>query len=302
MKIDEIFDKKISIYKNAYDKKGRISTLRDFLFGHSCREEILVIRQEKNADEQKRMKLLLPQASISGTFSDRTAGSLIEHSGLICIDIDGKDNPTLQGHWEELKLQLGAVPQIAYISLSVRGNGLFCIIPLAYPDLHNLQFLQLEEDFKAMGINIDPSCKNVNRLRIISYDPHYFFRDDIEPYKGYKVIEKVHYKSSTTSIDMSDTIDKVARYCAEIDRKGIDITATYDEWFQVGSSLASLGEAGREFFHIVSRQNAKYDVIKTNMKFDNILQTVHKWSIGTFFYMCQQGGVSEERTDWKVKR
>ena len=38
------------------------------------------------------------------------------------------------------------------------------------------------------------------------------------------------------------------------------------------------------------------------MKFDNILQTVHKWSIGTFFYLCQQGGVSEERTDWKVKR
>lgn len=288
-----IFERKISLFKNIFEPQGKVVTLGEFLRDTTKKDEILRLRAMVDAEKQKTLKKWLPQATISGTFRGRTADSLIEHSGLICVDIDGKENPGLEGDWEEIKQQLAKVPQIAYASLSVRGNGLFCIIPLAYPDLHLQQFLKLEEDFKSMGITIDASCKNINRLRIISYDPRAIMRPEAVPYEGFKVIEKPHHKPYRASTGVSDTIDKVARYCEEIDRRGIDITDSYENWFKVGSALASLGEAGREFFHLCSRQNAHYNAKETDEKFSNILNTIHKWSIGTFFYLAEQAGVCE---------
>lgn len=295
MKKAPIFERKISVYKNTFDPIGEVVTLGEFLRSTKKKDEILRLRSMTDLEKQKTMKKWLPQGAISGVFGTRKADSLIEHSGLICLDIDGAANPDLADDWENVKQQLGAVPQIAYISLSVRGNGLFCIIPLAYPDLHNLQFLKLEEDFRRMGITIDAACKNVNRLRIVSYDPAPIIKPDATEYRGYKVMEKPERRNFTPIYGINDTLDKVARYCEEIEKRGIDLTDTYDKWFQIGSSLASLGEAGREFFHVVSRQNSHYSPAETDSKFSNIMKTIHKWSIGTFFSLAEQAGVGDRK-------
>lgn len=58
---------------------------------------------------------------------------------LDCIDIDGKDNPSIS-NIEDLKIKLGELPYIMYCGLSASGNGLFCIIPYADPTNHKNVF------------------------------------------------------------------------------------------------------------------------------------------------------------------
>ena len=76
-------------------------------------------------DKEKRnaLKALLPAVTPSGTFEVRRADALIAHSGLICLDIDAGDNPSIDD-WNALK-----------------------------------------RDFLEAGIVVDPSCKDVSRLR-----------------------------------------------------------------------------------------------------------------------------------------
>ena len=87
-------------------------------------------------------------------------------------------------------------------------------------------------------------------------------------------------------------MERVERCCREIEERGIDITANYDDWFRIGAALASLGERGRSLFHLVSAQNGKYKAAETDKKFNNCLQTVSNISIGTFFHYCSRYGIS----------
>ena len=64
-----IFDTNISYYSNVIDNVGTVISLRDFLFCDQYKEQIESIRSISNEDIQKRLKLQLPVATISGTFA-----------------------------------------------------------------------------------------------------------------------------------------------------------------------------------------------------------------------------------------
>ncbi len=286
--MDRLFDKQISIYRNQKDTIGATATLRQFLFSEKHKAEIERLRSIENKDERKQLKSALPMATISGLFSYRDGQHLISHSGLICIDIDGKDNPEMDV--EQAKQQLADFREMAYIGLSVGGKGLFCVIPIAYPDKHGEHFLALQSDFKELGIKIDDQCKDITRARIVSFDPNPYVNEQATTYKATK--RKPQPPSKHYSHDDSEeTTRKVYELCKRIQDCGLDITAGYQHWFEVGASLASLGEDGREAFHIVSRQNAAYDNSDTEKKFDNFLHTINNYSIGTFFHICKDYGV-----------
>ena len=283
-----IFDRRISVYRNKWDTVGAVVTLGQFLFSTRHIPEIEHLRSVEDEDEQKRLKLLLPQGTISGVFSYRNAAGLLDHSGLICIDLDSKDNPGMNA--EQTKQRLSEFEEIAYIGLSVGGKGLFCVVPIAYPDKHKAHYRALEEDFKGLGLVTDSACKDVCRMRVVSYDPN--------PYTNYQATEYTHTKQQPpTPIrhfsydDSGETVAKVYELCRQIQVAGVDITDGYLNWFEAGASLASLGEDGREAFHIVSSQNAAYDYNDTQKKFDNLLRTVGGYSIGTFFHLCTNMGL-----------
>ena len=61
------------------------------------------------------------------------------------------------------------------------------------------------------------------------------------------------------------TYDKVNRVIGLIEESGVDITEGYDAWVKVGFALASeFKESGRDFFHRVSKVNAKYNHAETD--------------------------------------
>ena len=108
----------------------------------------------------------LPQATIIGVFSPtRSAENLVRHSGLICVDIDRKDNEHIENFDTLIEDVLSRIEEVAYASHSVSGRGYFVIIPLGYPQLHKAQFEQLVRVFADMGIYIDRACGDVCRLR-----------------------------------------------------------------------------------------------------------------------------------------
>ena len=89
------FDKLISCFNGVFDKEPRNITLREFLFDMSeqHKEQIMRLRACSSKQEQKHFKNALPHATISGVFvGARKAENLAEHSGLICVDIDSKNN------------------------------------------------------------------------------------------------------------------------------------------------------------------------------------------------------------------
>lgn len=286
--LQSVFDRKISIYRNQKDAYGAVITLRQFLFSDKHRREIEYLRSVVNADERKRLKSLLPMATISGLFSYRDTQHLIEHSGLICIDIDGKDNPTM--NVGQTKLMLAEFEEMAYVGLSVGGKGLFCIVPIAYPNKHKEHFLSLQSDFKDKGIVIDDNCKDITRPRIISFDPCPYINETAKEYIYTKPDPQRLIKHYSYN-DSEETICKVYELCKEIQDCNLDITNSYRNWFEVGASLASLGENGREAFHMVSKAWPKYNPADVNKKFDNLLQTIRQYSIGTFFHICKDYGV-----------
>lgn len=287
-----MFNAQISLYCGVTDKTGVTIPLIKFLKSRRHIEDIERLRASTDAEERKQIKLSLPQATISGVFKpQRKAECLKAHSGFICVDFDAKDNPCVTD-WEEAKAELSRLPEVAYCSLSVSGNGVFAIIPLAYPQMHKAQFKQLSIDLKkATGLIADSACSDVTRLRCLSYDEHRLIKETIVPYKGV-YIEPQRPIVCNYDFDSDATIDKVMRCCREIEFYNVDITNDYDNWTQVGASLASLGEMGRDAFHICSRQNIKYNSVECDKKFDNAIQTFHKINIGTFFLICKRKGIS----------
>lgn len=284
----DILSKEISIYNGATDTIGIVATLGTFLFSKRHIPEILFLRSINDPQERKAMKKKLPQAAISGVFSKRNKEGLIQHSGLICIDLDGKDNPDMC--IEETKAMLAEMAEIAFVSVSVGGHGLFAIIPIAYPNRHEEHFLSLQDDFKALGLTIDPACKDVCRMRCMSYDPAPIINTTPKTYSYLKSKPQPiirHYQHN----DNDRTIAKVYELCRKVESFSIDMTANYQDWFSVSASLASLGEDGREAFHMVSRQNGKYNQRECDKQFDYCLRKNGSIGIGTFFFYCNRYGL-----------
>lgn len=173
-------EKTVSVYANAFDKVGREVNLLQWLTLPDPEQvgRMERIRAMAKKEEQTKAKQSIQCATISGTFKPehRNDQGLIQHSGLIAIDIDQEANTGID--FSDLRQQLPRIPCCAYVGYSVRGKGLWMIWPVKYPERHKEHFHAIEKDFLTMGIRIDAQCKNISRLRYYSYDPDAYFNPD----------------------------------------------------------------------------------------------------------------------------
>ena len=281
----------ITVYRGVKDRIGYVSTLHDLLTNVDV-SAIEELRSCADAERKRQIKMSLPQATISGVFSPtRSAENLVQHSELICVDIDRKDNEHIENFDTLIEDVLSRIEEVAYAAHSVSGKGYFVIIPLRYPQLHKAQFEQLVRVFADMGIYIDRACGDVCRLRCQSYDEHPFINLDAKPFSGIYREPKKPRQWCQCGIVESEVEEKVARLCRELAMRHIDLTANYEDWVKIGAALSSLGENGRQWFHLCSSQNSKYKPSECDRKFNNLLRSTRQIGIGTFFYYCQQFGI-----------
>ena len=232
----------------------------------------------------------------SGVFSKRSNAGLIRHSGMICIDIDQKDNPDIND-WEALKSTISDFPGLWYAGLSVSGSGLFLIVTVKYPDKHLEHFHAIAGDLLERGVLVDAGCKDVSRLRGASYDPQPLYSPSVAPYEKIRLSKPISTATSVASASLGNrdlTAYRVDKLIGMIERSGIDITDDYNkEWYPIGRALAAeFGEEGRGRYHAISSQSSKYDPKECDMQYDRCLRSCSRTSIGTFFRICKQYGIT----------
>jgi len=133
----------------------------------ATRDLVKRIRSEKRKPERQELKKLLPAICFSGTFNKRTDASLMQHSGLICLDFDGytKSKDLLQD-----KETLSKNKYVFSVFVSPSGNGLKVLVKIPQDaDNHTNYFNSLEKYFNSTYF--DKTSKNISRVCYESYDP-----------------------------------------------------------------------------------------------------------------------------------
>jgi hypothetical protein len=145
------------------------------------------IRTEKDKTTRNKMKQELPSICFSGKFNKRADNSLLEHSGLICLDFDGY--PSKKEMIAE-KDSLSKDKYVYSVFVSPSGDGLKVIVKIPKDiDNHINYFNSLEKHFNSQ--HFDKTSKNVSRVCYESYDPMIYIN---EGSKEWDKIEEQEYK------------------------------------------------------------------------------------------------------------
>src|SRR5262249_55185656 len=117
------------------------------------------------------LKKQLPGEMWSGRFENhqQPAGEkLIEHSGLLCADLD-----ELGTRIPDIREKLVKSPYLWAMFCSPTGYGLKAVFRVpADPSAHLPSFRAVEKHIRELtGLQIDEACKDMARLCFLSYDP-----------------------------------------------------------------------------------------------------------------------------------
>lgn len=259
-------------------------------------EELRSFPDKKTASAYKAS--VFDYVTISGTFNSRSDSNLMSHSGLICLDFDNlTDLPDLHS-------KLLADPHTVMLFISPSGNGLKWVIKINPNKGQQEQFKAVEGYvLSKYGEKVDTSCKDVSRPCFIPYDPKVFFAPNYHvlplfdmalytaPGKPSSEIKEPGHGNEFKPID-SPTNERICFCIAQIQQKGIDLTSSYQNWLMNGFAFASFGEAGRIYFHMLSKIHPDYDHSECDRQFDVCLNKYDgRTDIATFFHYCSNAGI-----------
>jgi hypothetical protein len=249
-------EKTVSMFANASDTKPEdtnIGTLLEAI--HNGQDEIQINRlrnllQEGKKDEYNRDKKKLPAFTTSGKFSKRNAKGLLDHSGIIQIDIDKVVNPA------ELRDKLIQDKHICAAFISPSGKGVKCLmLTLADPTKHKAAFNTAENYLKDhYNVEIDKACKDVSRLCFVSYDADLRTNPDAitlpipeEPQKN------TQQKKRFTKQSDNETVNRL--------RSALQVLSAeeYGTWISHGIALKNWnGNGAFEIWHSWSKTASNY--------------------------------------------
>jgi len=236
-----------------------------------------------NVRAGRREKPTVPGVTPSGLFTYRNKAGLTEHSGVIGLDFDAKDNEYFPAD------EIATDPYVFGMHRSISGKG-WVVYVKVQPDRHDDAFLALDKYFaNEYQVVVDPSGKDVGRFRFVSYDPELFHNPASRIWKKYLPKKQVMPVGRTyihTNNDVEHCINQIRG-------RSINIAEEYHDWIKIGMALATeFGEQGREYFHTISSISGKYDSAKCDKKYTNLVKTTGgRVTIGTFFWICQLHGI-----------
>ena len=287
-------DVEVSCYNGASDNIGTPIMLKDFLFTDRFKSVADDIRQKATPEERHEYKKTkvheIPAITISGLFNVRESKGLVSPSGLMCIDIDHKDNtPEIMTKVPSI---LKSLPYVCYSAKSISGDGYFAIVPIENPYHLRQHYLALEEEMKSYGIIIDKSCKDITRLRFATYDDEYYYNPSASSFylevDSTLPLNRKQSKQFISSSTHSDE-DRVKYEIEFLKNNCISLPDDYETWFKLAMSLnSSLGENGRKYFHELSSLSNKYDKYECDNQYDEVVNHYsgdNEVSLGTFFHI-----------------
>jgi predicted P-loop ATPase len=222
---------------------------------------------------------VLPAVCLSGTFAKRNNEGLLAHSGFIGIDIDG-ENP------DDVKRRVRGDKYVYSVFTSCSGTGA-CLIFKILPDRHLDSFNGIAEYLLTnYGLIADQSCKNVSRLRFVSYDPDIYIEDHAVVFKQFPKGEKKPKLISKEVVFIQSDFEAI------LDQITFDITGGYHQWLKIGFAIAShFGEPGREYFHRISKFG-NYSEKTCDKQYTECLKGRGDGiTIATFYWICKENNI-----------
>jgi len=267
------------------------------------KEDIERLRRATDKNIRAVIKKGLDYFTFSGTFKARSADQLIQHSGIICLDIDDLQEMELQS----LKLSIIQDPLTLACFLSPSGTGLKILIKLnpvkLSPMVHLQSFLALEKYFLTKyNVELDKSGKDIPRACFVSFDPLAFLNLNSDLFKLSEADqEPVSLPSKqatpvTTSMlpadfSTNEALTQARFVVNQIIEQGTDITSHYDDWRDIGFALKTFGEDGRLLFHKVSEQHPDYNYEITDRRFDEAIEKSTFTTPAKFFKIAKSHGI-----------
>ena len=249
-------EKTVSIFTNAFGTKPKAVKIRPILEAIRDGQYERQINRLRNylkdgkKEEYDRDKKKLPAFTISGKFNTREATDLLEHSGIMQIDIDKVENPT------DLRDRLIQDPHICAAFISPSGKGVKCLI-LSNPDYtkHKAAFIACENHLKARyNVQIDEACKDVNRLCFVSYDADLRTNPDASPILIPEEAPKIRpQKKSFTKQSDNETANRLRSAMQALSAE------EYETWIRYGMALKNWnGHGAFDIWHSWSSTASNY--------------------------------------------
>jgi hypothetical protein len=158
----------------------------------ATKELVKSIRKESDKTKRNVLKQSLPAICFSGKFTKRNDTSLIEHSGLICLDFDGYK--TTKALLQE-KEKISKDNYVYSVFISPSGKGLKVLIKIPTDIInHKNYFYSLEKHFDSEYF--DTTSKNISRVCYESYDPLIYTNEQASLWD--KIIEQEYTEVSKT--------------------------------------------------------------------------------------------------------
>jgi hypothetical protein len=145
-------------------------------------KKIEIIRtMTKGQPEYDQAKKELYAIMFNGTFTERNANGLVEHSGLCILDFDGYPTDEIM---ESERQRLINDPYVMIVFMSPGGKGWKAVIriPKSTASEHKRRFIAYADYFKSDYF--DRKNQDVSRVCFESYDPHIYYNEFCQVFEG----------------------------------------------------------------------------------------------------------------------
>lgn len=287
----------LSVFKNTFDKDPKNATLSVLIekIKRSLKLKNLCSRLQAISDPAERQKFKqenFPAIAVSGIFKNgHASNSLIQHSGLIQIDIDDLNTSGSKSvtEWKKI-LQLDPYSFILFISVSRSGLKIFVRIDGSN---HKESFYCLEKYYKdRYHLAIDPKCKDIGRLCFLGFDPDIWVNETASCFIAENSLPEADKRTESALSDTNYEND-IEIITKRIEADKIDITTEYDNWVKLGFALTdAMGELGRRYFHRLSKFYPYYDPKQADKQYSDCLKSSKRGiTAKTFFHLAQTSGI-----------
>jgi len=284
----------ISVFENAVSTNQDQLTLNDYFAGiinGKWQDFVLQYRAAKITKQK------IPAVTASGLFLGRKDSDLKEHSGLLVIDIDDKDQSRPM---PEIRENLKEIPEVFAIHSSLGGLGLavyFRINKAKHFESFEAITKMLTNDY---AIIPDMHCGNIGRLRFVSYDPETHLNYGASTWN---IFEAKEQRVSAGEMQYSSIIyseNDISYILQQIKERQLNIAPDYYSWLRIGFAFAEkLGASGRDAFKLISSYYSGKQKIDADKQYDRCLKAGKSGiSIKSFFYYAKLSGcnLTSDRT------
>ena len=243
----------VSIYNGVKDNRGRDTTFEAILAriqhgGRDLTEKTRLLNTLYLTDREAytQEKLKLPAVTWSGQFEKgkRTGNGLLQHSGLIVLDVD---NDIDMG---SVMVDFAQHPHVLLAFVSPSGNGAKPIIPVSpipqNAEEHRHAFnavLDVFSEYAEQDPEQLPKQRDVNRLCFLAYDPRAIHNPQAIPvsWEVDASIEQDFEKQKRPAGDTGETSGDVSIETAKHILSFVPRTLSYTEWRNIGMGIKAAG-------------------------------------------------------------